>query len=596
MIRTSLTWLCTAALAIAGVAAAGAEPASVEPAAASAEAADEGAARVTVHASDETVRTTVEGYLSAWDGECLTTGVARRRALRAAEGRVRDALDALGYFGGEVSVTVEAPTVGEGGCPMLAAKVEPGVRARIESFTLDTGDSGQDQPFIRRALEDPTLTPGAMFDPQAYERVKSRLLDEARRAGYLDVQFERHRVVADAASGTVAIEWQLAVGEVYRFGTVDVESLVLAPSVAQSYLEFEPGDPYSIDAIIDARNHLIESDYFREVRVEGLEDERVGREVPVRVVVETRERYSLLTGAGYSTDTGPRGRLDLEARYLNALGHKGNVSAVASPVEGSVTFNYQWPWGNPRDEWYAVQPGFWYEDTDTSTSETLGLQFKRTERVTERILHVASANLTREDFEIGGTDGVSQLLLFTTYWTYSSGEGERRPLFGTRLNAYARGGAEALASDTDVFQVGMRAKQVLPLPFDSRLITRGEIGWTWQSDFDDLPPSLRFFAGGDNSVRGYGFETLGEVEDGDVIGGRKLLVGSIELDKLVRPDWSVALFVDSGSAFNDTANFSTGVGIGVRWYSPLGPIRLDLAHPLDDSRSVRVHVSLGPDL
>jgi translocation and assembly module TamA len=130
-----------------------------------------------------------------------------------------------------------------------------------------------------------------------------------------------------------------------------------------------------------------------------------------------------------------------------------------------------------------------------------------------------------------------------------------------------------------------------------RVIGRVHAGWTFQNEFEDLPPSVRFFAGGDNSVRGYGYEELGPEQDGEVVGGRRLLTGSLEFDVLLRPNWSVAAFVDSGSAFNTTPDFSTGVGLGLRWYSPLGPLRFDLAHPLDDpDRSVRLHISLGPDL
>ena len=115
----------------------------------------------------------------------------------------------------------------------------------------------------------------------------------------------------------------------------------------------------------------------------------------------------------------------------------------------------------------------------------------------------------------------------------------------------------------------------------------------------ELPASVRFFAGGDNSVRGYDFESLGPIDaTGAVIGGSYLVDVSLEVDRLFRDKWAVAMFVDGGDAFNDThIKLKTGVGIGLRWYSPVGPIRLDFAHPLDDpDKSFRIHISLGPDL
>jgi translocation and assembly module TamA len=142
-------------------------------------------------------------------------------------------------------------------------------------------------------------------------------------------------------------------------------------------------------------------------------------------------------------------------------------------------------------------------------------------------------------------------------------------------------------------------KWAFPLGEANRLLARADLGFTLKEDFEELPASVRYFAGGDNSVRGYGFETLGPTnEEGDVIGGSYLATFSVEFDRLISKKWSVAAFVDTGNAFDSLDfDFKTGVGLGLRWYSPLGPIRLDVAHPLDDpDRDYRLHITLGPDL
>ena len=127
---------------------------------------------------------------------------------------------------------------------------------------------------------------------------------------------------------------------------------------------------------------------------------------------------------------------------------------------------------------------------------------------------------------------------------------------------------------------------------------RANISTTLKDEFDELPPSVRFFVGGDRSIRGYDFESLGPRNDlGKVIGGAHLIETSVEVDHVVRGNWSLAGFVDSGSAFNERPEFFTGVGLGLRWQSPVGPIRVDLATPLDDSDGgLRIHISMGPDL
>jgi translocation and assembly module TamA len=162
-----------------------------------------------------------------------------------------------------------------------------------------------------------------------------------------------------------------------------------------------------------------------------------------------------------------------------------------------------------------------------------------------------------------------------------------------------RGSSDSLASDTSFLQFKATTKWIWSLSEKTRMIARGKFGATLKDELSELPVSVRFFTGGDHSVRGYDFESLGPVdENGAVIGGSHLLEASIEFDRMIVGNWSIAAFVDTGSAFSDfSPEFSTGVGLGIRWYSPIGPIRIDFAHPLDDpDRDFRLHLTLGPDL
>ena len=140
----------------------------------------------------------------------------------------------------------------------------------------------------------------------------------------------------------------------------------------------------------------------------------------------------------------------------------------------------------------------------------------------------------------------------------------------------------------------------LLFPFaGGRVLIRGELGYTEVTDVTELPASIRFFAGGDSSVRGFAYESLGpEDESGDVIGGRHLATGSLEVDHPITERWHLAAFTDAGNAFNTINEFEPrhSAGLGVRWRSPLGPIRLDIARAIDEHRDWRIHLSMGPDL
>jgi translocation and assembly module TamA len=141
------------------------------------------------------------------------------------------------------------------------------------------------------------------------------------------------------------------------------------------------------------------------------------------------------------------------------------------------------------------------------------------------------------------------------------------------------------------------------LPWEARLIVRGRAGAILEDHvFDRVPLSLRFFAGGDNSVRGYDYESLGPRNAlGELIGGNRVFEASVEYEHPLTESWSIATFVDAGNAFlGSDFKLRTGAGIGARWFTPIGPIRLDVAWPIDmapgEDAGPRLHISLGPDL
>jgi translocation and assembly module TamA len=188
----------------------------------------------------------------------------------------------------------------------------------------------------------------------------------------------------------------------------------------------------------------------------------------------------------------------------------------------------------------------------------------------------------------------------TIDWLRTPADDVIAPRWGTRLHLQARGASDALASDTSFVQVLAEAKQIWLLPNDGPFLVRGQVGHTWKDQLTELPASVRYFAGGDNSVRGYEFEELGPVDDtGQVIGGSSLVTASVEYEHPLRSRWALAFFFDWGNAFEGShLDARKSAGIGGRWLSPLGPIRIDLAYPLDDPNAddYRVHITLGPDL
>jgi len=197
------------------------------------------------------------------------------------------------------------------------------------------------------------------------------------------------------------------------------------------------------------------------------------------------------------------------------------------------------------------------------------------------------------------TSGLSRLLIPGVSWTRIDADSRIYTTRGSRLALSLQGAARGVLSNTSFAQADLQAKVIRSFGTGNRLIVRGEAGATYVSDFSRLPVSLRFFAGGDNSVRGYAYRSLGPTDaSGAVIGGRYLLVGSVEYDRRIVGNWGAAVFYDAGNAFNSRpASLKRGAGVGLRWRSPVGMVRIDLASALSEpGHPLRLHISIGPDL
>jgi len=550
-------------------------------------------AELTIRGVDGATEEVLRAFITVDELACDAPRWWVERRHRQAQEEIHRAMETLGYYRAEQSRKLSW----EDDCWQATYRLEPGDPVRIRKFDLElTGTLGE-QPRMRDVVGALGLAPEDRFSHGAYQEVKTVLLEASQELGDFDAEFTRHRVTVDPDSNTADIELTLTGGERYVVGDIRLQQQALEDALFMRFLGFQEGEPYDGRALSDTYRKLIESNYFDRVLVAPELDERGDGGVPIQVTATANTRRSTLVGAGFATDTGPRARFDLRYRRVNDRGHRANFSALISEVNAELGAEYRIPYGDPSHEWLFLNGDVNYERTDTSESlersVTVGRSHRRGRNWTER----STVEYSQEDFEVGEQEGTSQLVLFGTSWGRTSNVEAPRPTSGYSVGVDIRGAAKALLSDNDLLQVVARGRRILPLGERFRLLGRVTAGWTWQNEFEDLPPSVRFFAGGDNSVRGYGFEELGPEEDGEVVGGERLITGSLELDALFRPNWSVAAFVDTGSAYDSSPEFSTGVGLGIRWYSPLGPLRFDLAHPLDDpDRTIRVHVSLGPDL
>ncbi len=538
-------------------------------------------------------------HLSLADAPCDAPSWRIRRLTRKADPEVRDALEAYGYYNPAIAIESTA----EQGCWLVRIDIDPGEPVRLRSVDVAVAGEAAGDAAFGRLLKSQPLKPGARLDHPAYERLKKAFADLARQKGYFAGAFPESRIDIYTQENAADIALRYDSGPRYRFGAVSFEQDVVRPDLVERFVNFAPGDPYDGTRITDFYNALLTTGYFASVDLRTEPQPPPDLEVPVSVVLTAAKRQVYTLGVGYSTDKGPKFRAGYTNRRLNASGHQLDSQLELSRVESTVGLSYRLPRQDPRVEWLSVDAGYRHEDTTAKRADTYKVGLKEFRRRPGGWIETRFIDASVEDFTIADEDSREFLLIPGLSWTHTVPDSLAitRPDQGHRLTFRLSGTSEWLSSDSEFLQADFFAKLIVPVWSGGRLLLRGEAGATLQDKFRTLPASVRYFAGGDYSVRGYDYQTLAPTDDqGKVLGGSHKLVGSVELDQRVSPNWSVAAFIDSGNAFDKFANVTlkTGVGAGLRWYSPLGPVRVDVAFPLDSDApdSWRLHITLGPDL
>ena len=559
--------------------------------------------RAAAPAFADTMVTGVEGalhdnvlaYLEIDNLDCDTDEILVRRALADAVGQVAEALNAYGYYAPMVSTELG---VGEE-CWLAEIAVVPGEPVLLREVDIRIETPADNPLLFQPVASSHMLVPGAALSYAEYDGVKRQLLDIASGRGYAEAVFTESRIDVYPEERAADLRLHFEPGPRYALGEVTVNQSGLTPDFVASFHELESGVPFDNRLLTTTFVDLNNSGYFSSVDVRALEADPVTRTIPVRIDLTPAPRRLVSYGFGYSTDTGPRFRFARTIRRFNENGHQLMIDALFSPVVSEFSSTYRMPVGDPRFDWLNFNLGVKREETDTSLGRSIEASVRRVVTRPNDWARTQSVSYIVEDFEVASQTGRPHLLIPGVSWTRIRGDDAIRPSAGSKLAFELRAADEDFLSDTSFLQATAQVKWVRTVTRRGRVLLRGSAGYTVDDVFEELPPSIRFFAGGDNSVRGFDFETLGPVDaNGEVVGGNRLIELSAEYERDIKPKWSLAVFADGGNAFDESGlDMRTGAGIGARWRSPVGPVRIDVAWPVNDpGHGPRLHISLGPDL
>ncbi len=522
-----------------------------------------------------------------------------------AQDEAREALQPFGYYSPQISVDMRRSGPADEQVSVVI-EVDKGAPVRVRGSDVGIQGAGSDDTYLQQDLEAFEPQRGAVFDHQTYEASKLRITRRLLQRGYFDSDLTRRRVEVTRAENAADIDLQWASGIRYDMGPTIFEQDYFRPGLLDQLVYWEQGSYFHQGKLDRLRESLGGLDYFSTIDIQPRPEDAEEGQVPVEVNLTLAKRDVYTAGVSYGTESGAGVRFGLERRYVNTRGHKFLTELDYAQKRKNYIAQYRIPAFKWLDGWYGIAVRAYDEQTDYIDTRQLELIASRSGQISDRWTAVASLHALRERWGYDQRNRAGEPIYQYSTLTYPQltghyiGVDDRLfPRAGFSGNVSLRGGVEGAGSDATFSQVQTVVRWYRGIGQDSRLLVRGEFGATYTDDLVAMPPSLRFYAGGDRSVRGYAFREVGpRLNNRFALGAKNVITGSVEYERYL-PDsnWGGAVFVDSGSAFDDSPDFRTGVGVGVRFRSPVGAVRVDIARGLDDPDSgFQLYLNIGADL
>jgi len=609
-----------------------------------------GELEIVVRGVDDPLRTNIINHIGA-----LRFGKQTRladkdfdRFLATSIDDAKEALRPYGYYAPEISGRMRRDSDGKA---ILELDVQRGAPIIIESLRVEIVGAGSESRRLRDWRRNYPLEEGKRLNQVVWEEQKQAAIGISDSIGFLGAEFTTHTLEVDLERNRANAILILDTGSRYVMGDIDFGEHVLNPGILEFVPRFEKGDPYSLHLMDRFRSDLWQTGYFTDVDVVQIEvpDSEPPRvDLQVRTSTDFRNRY---TGSlGFGSDTGLRLQANWSRHPMSARGDRLDLGVGWQELDDqfAVRATYRLPRKGRNREYWTVDTVLKFENQD--------LEFK-IQPEDDDFIKFASGDVNERHIRLGrlkirNFGGGDTQLFSTPFVQYINSEFRFDPILeptmpindpnlndllrgvddaisvgiefglvnvlgkgfdirGHRERAWVFHANDAIGSELDFTQAYISTNSSYRFGDRWKFIFRAEAGYT-DADVAEftlnlgegnelvisetaLPNFYRFKAGGSNSVRGYGFETLSNND----IGSNHIFTASAEIEMKVLEKWSAAVFVDTGNAFNDWSEpeLKTGVGLGLRWYSIAGPIRVDVARALDFTGDPwRIHFTIGVPL
>jgi len=593
---------------------------------------------LTVRGVSGKLRTNVLAYLSfeRYKNSAHLTAATIERLENRVRSEVNSALEPYGYFNPTVHLQIARSGPNDW---RVVLTIDRGRPVLVRDIDVRLRGAGADDPLFTRITTRLPFHRGERLNEPAYEGLKSRLLQTAATYGFLDGRLTRHELLVNPVKHSARIALTLDTGVRYRFGATAIHQDALTNSLVRRYLRYRQGQPFNLSQVLRTQFVLDDSGYFANVEVMPGKPDPVDHTVPVIVRAKRSRSQVYSIAAGYETDTGAQGIFSWQDRRLNAQGHRMSVNLeFAQVTKYSLQSSYVIPMGDPATENLTLSARIEQRQLAAvdARTVTVGPQFTRVSGRWQTVFFVDAVHATdtvegtactafvaphfhcvlpqfpNAISSIGNADLVVPGVRISSVPLGYFGE----PVFEHGVSIQIRGSRGVLGSSASFLQIDVQLERAFALAPRWHLLLREELGATAASHFDKMPPVMRFFAGGADSVRGFEYNSLSPIYTAYALekksqcpgqmcplrvqaGGKDVISGSVEIDRSLPHNLGISAFFDYGNAFNSLHTphlLQYGAGIGLLVRLPVLTLGVDVGQPLSAPGSPRLYISFLPRL
>lgn len=507
---------------------------------------------------------------------------------------IQEALKPFGYFHPKITSRLAR----EGSHQWKAYfYVNPGEAMELKEVELHIIGEGANDPKFQKLKVELIKKIGHTLNVKQYEDAKQDLYELAERRGYFQANVVDSRVMIDMKRYQARLYILFNTGQRYHFGPVTFSSTPLSDRFLQRYVRFKVGEPYSESKVQRLQQDLGDSNYFRKVTIEHKAD--ASGEAPINVKLKVKKARQYIMGGGWGTDTGARGVLGINFRRLNPYGHQLKTDAIIAQYQSNARATYIIPGRNPANDQYRISAsvGKLTENPGKAENKKIDLSYQTVYKKWRPTLSLGflDEKFTLYDyFVLNPIRQQDRLIIPSFSLSKSYGDDPLRPTKGYQINFNVRGADRQVLGKNSFFQARLDLRGLYSLNASQRILLRGSVARTQIKNIFNLPLSLQYYAGGPQSVRGYGYLDIGP--------GKKFVVASAEFQQKIKGNLYLGVFYDAGSVsehyFRRTKR---SPGVGLIYLSPIGDIEFAVAVPLDKNyprrgKHVRLQFSVGSEL